>query len=214
MQKIGISGKMLTALVSIYKAVKCCIRLNGFNRDWFNIDCGLKQGCRLSPILFNLYVNDLVTQISELGLGIDIDGEKVAVLLYADDLVILSETKDDLQTILDNLHVWCSTNCLFVNPEKSKIIHFRPRLRSQTDKVFRKGDKIIEISAQYTYLGLMLTEHLDYNMMAENIALSANRALGLVISKFRAFGGLPFNTFTKLYDSIVIGTISHGAVMG
>ena len=167
----------------------------------------------MSPILFNLYVNDLVTQISELGLGIDIDGEKVAVLLYANDLVILSETEDDLQTILDTLHVWCSTNCLFVNPDKSKIIHFRPRLRSQTDNVFRIGDKVIEISTQYTYLGLMLTEHLDYNMMAKNIALSANRALGLVISKFRAFGGLPFNTFTKLYDSIVIGTISYGAAI-
>ena len=210
---IGISGKMLTALLSIYKDVKCCIRLNGFKTDWFNVDCGLKQGCSLSPILFNLYVNDLVTQISELGLGIDIDGEKVAVLLYADDLVILSETEDDLQAILDTLNIWCNTNCLFVNPEKSKIIHFRPRSRSQTDKVFRIGNKVIEAGTQYIYLGLMLTEHLDYDMMAKNVALSANRALGLVISKFKAFGGLPFNTFTKLYDSIVIGTISYGAAI-
>ena len=128
---------------------------------------GLKQGCSLSPILFNLYVNDLVTQISELGLGIDIDGEKVAVLLYADDLVILSETEDDLQAILDTLNIWCNTNCLFVNPEKSKIIHFRLRSRSQTDKVFRIGDKVIEAGTQYIYLGLMLTEHLDYDMMAK-----------------------------------------------
>ena len=210
---IGISGKMLTALLSIYKDVKCCIRLNGFKTDWFNVDCGLKQGCSLSPILFNLYVNDLVTQITELGLGIDIDGEKVAVLLYADDLVILSETEDDLQAILDTLNIWCNTNCLFVNPEKSKIIHFRPRSRSQTDKVFRIGDKVIEAGTQYIYLGLMLTEHLDYDMMAKNVALSANRALGLVISKFKAFGGLPFNAFTKLYDSIVIGTISYGAAI-
>ena len=102
----------------------------------FSLVYRLKQGCSLSPILFNLYVNDLVTQISELGLGIDIDGEKVAVLLYADDLVILSETEDDLQAILDTLHVWCSTNCLFVNPEKSKIIHFRPRLRHKLIKYF------------------------------------------------------------------------------
>lgn len=210
---IGISGNMMSALVSIYKDVKCCIRLNGFKTDWLNVDCGLKQGCSLSPILFNFYVNDLITQISDLGLGIDIDGEKVAVLLYADDLVILSETEYDLQAILDTLHVWCSANCLFVNPEKSKIIHFRPSSRSQTDNVFRIGDKVIETNAYYTYLGLMLTEHLDYNIMAKNVALSANRALGLVISKYKAFGGLPFNTFTKLYDSIVLGTISYGAAI-
>ena len=63
------------------------------------------------------------------------------------------------------------------------------------------------------YLGLMLTEHLDYNVMAKNVAMSASRALGLVISKYKAFGGLPFHTYTKLYDSVVVGTISYGAAI-
>ena len=49
--------------------------------------------------------------------------------------------------------------------------------------------------------------------MAKNVSMSANRALGLVISKYKALGGLPFNTMTKLYDSIVLGTISYGAAI-
>ena len=55
------------------------------------------------------------------------------------------------------------------------------------------GEKPIGIETQYTYLGLLLTEHMDYNSMAKQVAKSANRALGLVISKYKAFGGLPYN---------------------
>ena len=59
----------------------------------------------------------------------------------------------------------------------------------------------------------MLTEHIDTNVMAKNVSMSANRALGLVIAKYKVFGGLPFGTFTELYRSIVMGTISYGAAI-
>ena len=213
LSKIGITGNMYHALVSIYKDVKCCLRLNGMHSDWFSVDCGLKQGCCLSPMLFNLYINDLVAQISSLGLGVDIDNEKLAILMYADDVVILGESEEDLKRILDVLNQWCNENELFINQEKSKVVHFRPKSVSRSSKAFKIGDKPISSVSNYMYLGLMLTEHLDYNVMAKNVSMSANRALGLVISKYKAFGGLPFGTFTKLYDSIVMGTISYGAAI-
>ena len=49
--------------------------------------------------------------------------------------------------------------------------------------------------------------------MAKQEAKSASRALGLVISKYKAFGGLPFSTFSKLFDSIVWGTINYGTTI-
>ena len=66
---------------------------------------------------------------------------------------------------------------------------------------------------KYTYLGLVLTEHLDYQIMAKHVAAAANRALGLLISKHKSFGGFPFRTFSKLYDSTVWSTISYGAAV-
>ena len=167
-----------------------------------------------SPImLFYLYIFDLVAQISSRGLEVDIDDIKLAILMYADDVVILGESEEDLKTILDVLNQWCNENELFVNPEKSKVVHFRPKSVSMSSKAFKIGDKPISSTSNYMYLGLMLTEHLDYNVLAKSVSMSANRALGLVISKYKAFGGLPFGTFTKLYDSIVMGTISYGAVI-
>ena len=59
--------------------------------DWLNVDSGLKQGCILSTMMFNIYVNSLIDDINALNIGIDIDNEKLAMLLYADDVVLLAE---------------------------------------------------------------------------------------------------------------------------
>ena len=101
LSSIGISGKMYQALLSIYKDVNYCVRLNGVQSKCFSVDSGLKQGCTLSPILFNFYINDLVSRVSNLGLVIDIDDEKLSILMYTDDVVTLSESEEGLQRILD-----------------------------------------------------------------------------------------------------------------
>ena len=88
---------MLNALKSLYKDVQCCVRVNGLNTEWFPVDCGLKQGCSLTPILFNFNINDLVASLTDLDVGISINGEKIAVLLYADYVVLLGENEHDLQ---------------------------------------------------------------------------------------------------------------------
>ena len=70
------------------------------------VNCGLKQGCSLSTLLFNLFINDLVVLINSTNKGFDIDGESVATLLYADDLVLLATSEQDLQILLNVLGDW------------------------------------------------------------------------------------------------------------
>ena len=86
--------------------------------DWFNVDSGLKQGCILSSIMFNIYLNSLIDDINALNIGID--NEKLAILLYVDDVVLLAENEKDLQMMLDVLNFWCKNNALYVNVNKSK----------------------------------------------------------------------------------------------
>ena len=73
----------------------CTLKLNGFLTDWFDVKSGFKQGCSLSPVLSNLYINDLALKINALGKGIKIDDESVSILLYADDVVLLAENETD-----------------------------------------------------------------------------------------------------------------------
>ena len=71
--------------------------------DWFNINSGLRQGCALSLLLFNLFINDLANRIGSLGKGIAVDDEKMSVLLYADDIVLIAENEHDLQYMFSEL---------------------------------------------------------------------------------------------------------------
>ena len=54
----GISRLMYKALLALYDGVRCSVGINGKLTEWVSVNCGLKQGCSLSSILFNLYIND------------------------------------------------------------------------------------------------------------------------------------------------------------
>ncbi len=74
--------------------------------DWFQIYSGVIQGDILSPTLFNIFINDVVDDVNSLNLGVTIDGHRISILLYADDIVLLGETEKDLQKILDSIYKW------------------------------------------------------------------------------------------------------------
>ena len=120
---MGISGTFLTALRSLYKGVKACVRINGKMTEWFNVDLGVKQGCVLSPCLFSLFFDSLSDEIKALGKGVPFDNEKLSILLYADDVVLLAESESDLQIMLDVLSNWCKKWRLDINDTKTQVIH-------------------------------------------------------------------------------------------
>ena len=98
---------MFKAVQSLYQSVSSCVRISGLTTDWFDVTVGLRQGCPLSPLLFNCFINDLAQKIKAVGKGISIDnGEQICILLYADDVVLLAENEADLQSMLNVLSGW------------------------------------------------------------------------------------------------------------
>ena len=138
--KLGISGRMLEALKSLYNEVKCAVRINGQISDWFDVKIGLKQGCILSPLLFNIFINDLAQTVNNLECGASYGEGDVSILLYADDIVLLSDNEAKLQRMLCCLNDYCLSWGLTINFEKSKIMHFRPRSTKQTVSILRCGN--------------------------------------------------------------------------
>ena len=213
LESYGLDGKMFSAIKSLYHSVSACVRLNGICSQWFDIQTGLRQGCSLSPILFNLYINDLASKVKALGEGVDIGDEKVCIMLYADDIVLLSDNEKGLQNMLDVLSLWCKANEMCVNNQKSNVVHFRLPSVDRTHVNFYCGDGAISVVNKYTYLGILLDEFLDYNVTAKVVVQSASRALGLLVAKTKCLEGLPFQVFTKLYDSVVWPVIAYGAAV-
>ena len=76
----------LAALKSLYERVDCAVNTNYSLSNWFEVGCGVKQGCILSPTLFALFVDDLVQALNDEDKGVVFG----AALLYADDIVLTS----------------------------------------------------------------------------------------------------------------------------
>ena len=131
--------------------------------------------------------------------------------VFADDIVLIAENPNDLQVLLNILSAWCKLNGMVINGTKSNIVHFRTPSVPRSDSVFIVGGINLDVVESYKYLGLVLTEFLDYSKTAKAVAKSANRALGLIIAKSKAVGGLPYDVFYKLYESIVCPVIMYGA---
>ena len=84
----------------------------------------MRHGDNLSPTLFALYINDLVTELKNIGVAIEVNNTMVSLLLFADDLVLIAENEKDIQLLFEKLGDWCEKWNVKVNQSKSKIMHF------------------------------------------------------------------------------------------
>ena len=73
---------------------------------WFDIDCGVKQGCLLSPPLFAIYSNDLSERINSLQCGVNIGGGLLSILLYANDITLIAPNEESPQRMLNVVSDW------------------------------------------------------------------------------------------------------------
>ncbi len=95
--------------------------------------------------MFNLYVNDLALEINYLGLGIPLtNNEQIALLMYADDIVLLANSPSELQTMINKVSGWCECWQLFINKTYTHVIHFRASQTPLTDITFRYRNKVID----------------------------------------------------------------------
>ena len=186
-----------------------CVRINDEISDWFAIDSGVKQGCILSPVLFSMFIDDLARDIKSLGKGISLDGELIASLLYADDIVVLGNSEDDLQVILNCIDAWCGKWGIVINPGKSKVIHFRNKRKPLSTFAFNIGVHTLDYCHEYKYLGYWINEFLDINRSLEKVFIRANRALSVIIAKSKCMGGLPLSIFTRLFNVSVVPIFSY-----
>ena len=121
----------------MYANVRSCVRINGICTDFFDVNLGLKWDCLLSSFLFNFYINYLIDKMKVLDLGVNINGEKLSILLYADDIVVLAENKRDIQSLLDIISEWCNNNKININRDKSKVVHFRNPSTQLSKHIFK-----------------------------------------------------------------------------
>ena len=93
----------LTCLLrKLYAGQVATVRTRLGKTDWFQIGKGVRQGCMLSPCLFNLYVEYIMwnVRLDEAQAGIKITGRNINNLRYADDTILMAESKETLKSLL------------------------------------------------------------------------------------------------------------------
>ena len=84
-----------------YKNVERGVKLHGHLTNWFGSSVGVQQDDSLSPMLFNVFMNNLVSEVKSLNYGVKLGDTTISILLYADDIALISESEDSLQKMLD-----------------------------------------------------------------------------------------------------------------
>ncbi len=158
---------------------------------------GLKEGDTLFPTLFGIVINDIVKEINDFNLGVKIGNKKVSILLYADDIVLLSDIENGLQAML-NVHKWWQ-NVMIHFMGKCLILYIIESQTLRTSKQLFLGECVLSVvKNQYKYLCVILNQFVNFNVI-DILSGAANRALGIVISKYKHINGLGYYTYTTLY---------------
>ena len=117
--KLGVQGNLYNIIESMYQNNQSCIRIGNKKTDFFQVNNGVKQGCVLSPTLFNIFLSDLPAIFRNPNSKPASLGETtIGSFFWADDIAIISESKEGLQNSLDNLQSYCQSNKIRKNVKK------------------------------------------------------------------------------------------------
>jgi hypothetical protein len=162
---------------------------------------GVLQGGILSPKFFNEFMSDLPQYFNK-DHGVDINNLNFTHLSYADDIVIISDTSEGLQSNINALHTFCCKWHLIVNASKTKILEFN---RSNNRSVFHYNSTNIEQVDTYKYLGQVITNKKNpYREMWQYLSTQAQKALFTLKSDTKdSLGYIPPQLAISMFDTYI-----------
>lgn len=101
LRQIGLDDRDLRVIINLYWGQTANIRIEGEDSDSIEIQKGVRQGCILSPLLFNIYSEEIFKEaLDDIELGISINGQRLNNVRYADDTVVFADDIESLQELM------------------------------------------------------------------------------------------------------------------
>jgi hypothetical protein len=190
----GIHGDLFRWIKSYVENRSQAVAVQGYTSHYRPITSGVPQGSHLGPLLFVLYINDITDCI-----------KNSKMLLYADDTKIFRFIKniDDctvLQSDLNHFQAFCTSNNLFLNPDKCFIISFS-RKRTSINFKYTLCNKELTRVNQIRDLGVIMDSKLTFVPHIDNILAKSFKQLGFILRVGKPFCRV--STYKILFNSYV-----------
>lgn len=206
LSSLGIPHSLCLSLYNLLNNLHYRIRSNGIFSSSFTSSNGLPQGDPISPLLFNLFIQDLPSNFSHQ--GILLHGKfPISYLQYADDLVLLASSPNDLQLGIDSIARYCLKNNLIVNTDKTKCeIFYKGRCSIPT---FTYENTNITITNRFNYLGIFLTTRLSSTPHVDYLLSKASSRLSYLRTRI-PIRDLPLPVALCLFDTYILPMLTYG----
>ena len=153
----GVEVAYITLLRDLYNGATSTLKLHR-ESDKINLQRGVRQGNNISPKLFTACLQDaIINKINWEGRGINIDGERLSHLIFADDLALVAKSPEELESMLTDIHLASKPVGLSMNLSKTKVMLNETSI---TSTVTVDGN-VIEKIDRYVYLGKTVTQAVD-----------------------------------------------------
>lgn len=163
LEKVGLHEKWLRVLREVYRENKVRFVLGDLETGWVPCTSGVRQGCPLSPLLFNIYMRDVAAVLKEHPCGVKVktgmEGEggererRIGGLLYADDIILLANSTVGMKGLLETTLQVFKEYGMRLSETKSKVVELVGEVQEEEWVV--DGLKVMK-SAEVQYLGLKL----------------------------------------------------------
>ena len=206
--EVGIRGKMWRVLKNVYDIVESCVLVGKEQTEWFSVEAGVRQGCILSPILFAVFIDGLARALRKVRVESILDNVKLNFLLFADDIVLLAKSKQDLQKLLNAAFNYSERWRFAWNCSKSKVMRFGvPKCKKQ--QIYFLGLQELEVVNSFKYLGVDIQQNLSWSTSKWRFTLKARSRVPMVTKA--VIEGLSINAGIKLWETMVRPTLEYAA---
>ena len=177
--------------------------------DAFDTDEGLRQGSVLSPLLFSIFLADVIDEWRRLGIGVRVGRRTVGGLLFADDVVLVAESAQELQQAMnvmtDHARKW---RYKFNNSKCAVVVAAMQKPSGRTRLL---SGEVVEEKAEYKYLGVQMDKHGRWNSWQQAREKAGRATMAALWWGGARSGGLPVPTGERLMREMLFPTLCYGS---
>jgi exonuclease III len=205
----GIKGKTWRIVKELYQKMGASVRVGEKMTRWVDIKQGVRQGCPLSPVLFNVFVNDLTTRLKNKGVGLSLTEKVLHSLMYADDIVLLAASAQDLQTMINVVEEFCREWRMDMNMVKSEGMLIGENESEFAFALHYQGKPLPQVTS-FKYLGIWINSKLTWDTHINHI-LSCTGGKSADLHRLLANNQIPTGAKAMIWKAIVRPNLEYGA---